>query len=79
MKIRLITTVMGSLLGLWLAASYLAPATVDHGPDRLSADAHRLGPVVGEVAGLPEREVDVAPVNLFLLLTKDEGESLAVR
>ncbi|MDA0765986.1 MAG: hypothetical protein O3A92_04110 [Verrucomicrobia bacterium] len=78
-KIRLITTAIGGLLCAWLVGSFSARATTGEGPARLGADAHRLGPVMEEVAGLPAGEREVGQVNLFVLLTKGEDGVVASR
>lgn len=79
MKIRLMVTVVGMLLGAWMVASYLSPATPSDGMNGLQADAHRLGPIVEEVAALPEGRKGMDRESLFLLLTEPSHGDIVAR
>ncbi len=79
MKIRLIVTLVGMMLGAWMVASYLSPATPRAEDDSLLAHAHRLGPMDEEVVALPEGPMVKDIDTLFLLLTKPSHGDIVAR
>ena len=79
MKIRLMVTLVVMLLGAWMVASYLSPATPSAGMIGLLADAQRLGPIVEEVVALPEGRKGMDLDTRFLLLTDPSHEDIVAR